>query len=44
MGKKSDALRLMLSIIESKELATACPPWWGESVRTADRERGKEDW
>jgi hypothetical protein len=22
----------------SKELATACPPWRGESVRMADRE------
>jgi hypothetical protein len=26
----------------SKELATACPPWRGESVRMADKEHGAE--
>jgi len=30
---------------QARELfATACPPWWGESVQMADTEQGAEGW
>src|SRR5437588_5574645 len=32
----------LLSIIESKELAKACPPWWGELRPTASSSAGEQ--